>query len=992
MLGQVPLPSHPIQRRWFAEDLLRHRRSDEERRFAASQRSGRIDANPHQVEAVIFALSRLVDGGCILADEVGLGKTIEAGLVIAQLRAEGARRILLITPKTLVGQWRQELSALFGISAVEANAHDGSLDTDGVLIIGREAAGSEKGKEAMLAAPAFDLLVIDEAHEIFGGLHKRFNAEGELREADVSRTAGRVFDVIRAKRPPVLLLTATPLQNSLAELWALVRFVDPNGTLLGDITTFRQTFCAHDDRILLAGQGPELQRRMRVVLFRTLRRQAQQFLDKPFVSRQARLFEYPMQADERSLYEDVTTFLMSRRLAAFSGRQRRLLLIGFHRRMASSTAALASSLEKVAERLDRMSKGMPVDDEALVTEFTADLDDEDFPELEEGESDDAPLTAEEIAAELAQVKSFIARARKLGRDGKSSKLLEAARLILERGRSGGSGKMVIFTESVVTQEYLRALLLESRLVTDEELTLFRGQNDSPRAKQALKQWWTEVGDKLGEQSRPSPDIAVRLALVHEFATRSKVLVSTEAGAKGLNLQFCDTVINYDLPWNPQRIEQRIGRCHRYGQTRDVTVINFLAKDNETERLTFDILAKKLELFGSVLDASDAVLHRAGDNAGDSLSSTLGADLETSLARIWERARTIADVVTELRELREKYGDARQRFDDEKVRTASLIETHFDEEVRRIFQQRKDEVPRALAALDADLERLVVDYLTALGAKHRLEMPAGGTPVRLLSVEADGRLPGSLAEGACIAVGASKERDSLHLSHPLVIAALSHARMQTVQDAALAIGLPADGTKELLARRGKKGRLVGLLVRYHGLEPVDRLLPIAFIHGENVALEPEVAATLMSCAMKDRSGKLEKQIDDRRMDDAIEEVLFVQGREVTALEESRFERSLEQLEHYIEDRVRLLTRQKSELEPKLAEARARRDGAVSPEVRATAEATILRAGRQLEELGTELSRLTLRDDETYNRCREQLHQRRYSPTTHVRLFDVAFVLE
>ena len=107
---------------------------------------------------------------------------------------------------------------------------------------------------------------------------------------------------------------------------------------------------------------------------------------------------------------------------------------------------------------------------------------------------------------------------------------------------------------------------------------------------------------------------MRLALVHEFRTRSKVLVCTEAGAKGLNLQFCETVINYDLPWNPQRIEQRIGRCHRYSQQRDVTVVNFIARDNEAHRLTFEILSQKLDLFGRVLDASDHVLHEPRTDA------------------------------------------------------------------------------------------------------------------------------------------------------------------------------------------------------------------------------------------------------------------------------------------------------------------------------------------------------------------------------------------
>ena len=163
---------------------------------------------------------------------------------------------------------------------------------------------------------------------------------------------------------------------------------------------------------------------------------------------------------------------------------------------------------------------------------------------------------------------------------------------------------------------------------------------------------------------------MRLALVHEFRTRSRVFISTEAGAKGLNLQFCDTVVNYDLPWNPQRIEQRIGRCHRYGQQRDVTVINFLAKDNEAQALTFEILSQKLELFGTVLDASDQVLHRAPtDPRGEVLVSVLGGEFEAELRRIYDRARTLDEVTAELRALRDKVAEERKRFEEAHARTA-----------------------------------------------------------------------------------------------------------------------------------------------------------------------------------------------------------------------------------------------------------------------------------------------------------------------------------
>ena len=129
-------------------------------------------------------------------------------------------------------------------------------------------------------------------------------------------------------------------------------------TLLGDITTFRKVFCAEDDRTLVPGQEHELQRRLAIVLQRTLRRQAQEFLDRPFTQRRCRLYEYAMSDDERSLYDDVTEYLLQPSLYAFAGRQRRLLLIGFHRRMASSIPALASSLEKVAARLRRLQSGL----------------------------------------------------------------------------------------------------------------------------------------------------------------------------------------------------------------------------------------------------------------------------------------------------------------------------------------------------------------------------------------------------------------------------------------------------------------------------------------------------------------------------------------------------------------------------------------------------------------------------------------------------------
>ena len=136
----VGMTLHPFNQRILAEDLIRVRRPDDRERYAASQRQARIDPNHHQIDAVIFALRRLREGGCILADEVGLGKTIEAGLVIAQSRAEGFQRILLIVPKSLIGQWQNELANLFAIQAHEDHT---PFVAPGVYLVGREFAGSE---------------------------------------------------------------------------------------------------------------------------------------------------------------------------------------------------------------------------------------------------------------------------------------------------------------------------------------------------------------------------------------------------------------------------------------------------------------------------------------------------------------------------------------------------------------------------------------------------------------------------------------------------------------------------------------------------------------------------------------------------------------------------------------------------------------------------------------------------------------------------------
>ena len=968
---------HPFNLRMLAEDLVRVRRPDDRERYAASQRQARIDPNPHQIDAVIFALRRLREGGCILADEVGLGKTIEAGLVIAQSRAEGAQRILLIVPKSLIGQWQNELLNLFGIQAQETQAN---FTAPGVYLVGREFAGSERGAEQLGACATFDLVVIDEAHEIFAGLHKRYDRDGIYDEtSEDALMAHRVRGFLRSA--PVLLLTATPMQNSLAELWGLVQYVEPTGTLLGDINTFREVFCADDDRTLVPGQEHELQRRLGMVLQRTLRRQAQEFLDRPFTQRRCRLYEYAMSDDERSLYDDVTGYLLQPTLHAFAGSQRRLLLIGFHRRMASSIPALAASLENVAARLRRLDAGHRA---RVAHDDLYDLEDEDEAD-ETTEDPPVPVDREAVAGELARVEDFVARAKSLPHDAKARSFQDAIRVILDLGRDGrGSGKAVVFTESITTQEYVRRLLLDIGL-RDEDVTLFRGNNDHDRAKQAHARWIEEEGRNLPPGTRPTREVATRLALVHEFRTRSKVLVCTEAGAKGLNLQFCETVINYDLPWNPQRIEQRIGRCHRYSQQRDVTVVNFIAKDNEAHSLTFEILSQKLDLFGKVLDASDVVLHEPRTDAPEIAVSALSLEFKKDLENIYSRSRTLDEVTREIAALRDKIAGRRDAYEKEYERTSQIIESRFDEDVRKVFRRLREELPQGLVQLDRDIADLVDGYLRSKGIRYERSEQAGRV---VFDVAAGAEMPASIGDVRRFATGDARglaDAQPLNLLHPLVKAAIADARAWS--GGSVELLPPPDASPELNALAGKTGVLAVALADYAGFEPVQRLVAGAVFDGD-VTLDPSLAAQIARLQAVD-AARFTATVDPRSLDDAVDEAVFVDQRDVEKREQKHFEQAIGQLERFVDDKVLVCRRERGSISEKLRTARTRRDEVVGSTARDRVEAEILRLAEKDETLERRISALDSREDEVYRKWRNEYHELRYRAPTVTRLFQVSF---
>ena len=988
--------AHPIHRRYFAEELVRARRASERRRQVASQRRARIDPNPHQIDAVMFALRRIPEGGCILADEVGLGKTIEAGLVIAQLMAEGAERILIVLPRPLLGQWQSELYDLFGIEAVEAADPNVDLDAPGVFLAGREYAGGSRGSERLRNAPPFDLCLIDEAHEVFASIHRRFDRFGVYDEnSRYAQVAHRLRKIVGVA--PVLLLTATPIQNSLAELWGLVQYIDRTGTLLGSKPVFEDVFCADDaGRQVVVEQAEELRRRLGVVVQRTLRRQAQEFLDKPFVGRRAQLFEYTMSAEERSLYEDVTAYLVEPTLHAFSGSSRQLLLLGFHRRMASSNAALADSLERVAGRLRGMLRDGAAESSDAGDLFVGDLEEEE--QEVGGEAGSAPPAAAEeaavygagIRAELARVEDFVRRARSLPRDSKAESLLEAVRLILER--PADRQKVVVFTESLTTQDYLCELLLGHTRLSPRDITLFRGVNDSARAAEALGVWREEVESGIEPRLRPSPAVAVRLALVHEFRTRSRVFISSEAGAKGLNLQFCDTLVNYDLPWNPQRIEQRIGRCHRYGQERDVTVINFLARDNEAQRLVHEILGTKLDLFGTVLDMSDAVLQTPRSDSSDRLASALGPDFEAEMRKIWDRARSVREVEDGLRRLRDDLEERRQRLDQVRERTTSLIEKQFDESVREVFRNIESELPETLAALDTELERVVTAYLDARRVPWGVAEREGR---RVIHVGASRSLPGPLVDGVSVALGPARglgDTESLHLAHPLIAAAVDEARAAGSGAFRVRFDLAAGAPEALRRQRGRRGRLALTRVTNARFEREDRVCATAVFEDAEVLRPAAAALDLLRQPCVD-VGEFSPPlgVTAAHLDEVVDEEIFFGQIGAARDDQASFEAAMDQLDQYLADRLLVLRRDRSREVGRLAAAERRRDGAIGAENRARALAETRAIEQRIESLDMQIEALETGEDETYRRWRDHAHDRRYRKPRTERLLTAEFVI-
>lgn len=662
--------------KYFAHDLARQSAESGVERLASSLFNASIELTPHQIDAALFALRSPLAAGALLADEVGLGKTIEAGLVLCQCWAERKRRLLVLCPASLRTQWQDELLTKFNLPSriVDAFAYrqaakDGQgipFQCDEVVISSFNFAAA---KHEDLLKVTWDLIVFDEAHKL-RNCYRESNVMGQ-----------RLLSATRGFRK--LLLTATPLQNSLLELFGIGQLLDEY--IFGDKTAFQQAF-------MNGGGDPDaLRNRLASFCKRTLRKDVQEYV--PFTERHALLESFAPNADEQNLYERMSAYLQREDTYAIPKRLQHLQVLGGRKRLASSTAAIVGTLDALIARLKRMAQGLPAptdDLERLVEELIDDeaLDDDEAEELlvadsSQGTSHSAEIDRLKLNAEIAELEELARLARSIRVDSKAKALLKG----LEKGfqqmqKVGAQRKALIFTESRRTQDYLKNFLEQNGYLG--QVALFNGSNSTPEARAAYDAYLQ--AQRGAGKPLTSREVDTRAALVEDFRNQREIMIATEAGAEGINLQFCSLVVNYDMPWNPQRVEQRIGRCHRYGQKHDVVVLNFLNSKNLADKRVYELLEAKFRLFNGIFGSSDEVL--------GSLES--GVDFERRILAIYQKCRTPQEIEAAFAELRSGLDE---QINERMQKTRDQLLAHFDEEVHERLKVQLDDARQLIGKME-----------------------------------------------------------------------------------------------------------------------------------------------------------------------------------------------------------------------------------------------------------------------------------------------------
>lgn len=652
--------------KYYAYELTRQRRGGDVDRISQSLFDAAVDLNPHQIDAALFALQNPLSKGVLLADEVGLGKTIEAALVLCQYWAERRRRLVVICPAALRKQWANELADKFHLptQVLDARTYK-SLRKEGIHnpleqdVISVMSYNFAANMQKQLRRTPWDLVVIDEAHKLRNA-HRESHQTGQAIK--------KSFAGCRK-----LLLTATPLQNSLMELYGLSTVIDEQ--LFGDAVSFRSLYMRNGTDI------DGLKHRLKEFSKRTLRRHVLEYVK--YTQRKPITIPFTPSPEEQRLYDLVSAYLQRDESYGVPHRQRHLVALVIRKLLASSTSAVINTLETMLTRLRKLEQKQEADDNWLITLMDdEDIDEDILDETDPAEQDDKPtepIDLTRLRGEIAELEQYIQLAHTIREDEKSHALLKALDTGFDRmSEMGAPKKVVIFTESRRTQDYL-ASFLETHGYGGKVVT-FSGTNNSANTTGIYQRWLKQHADS--DRVTGSPAVDRRSALIDYFRDEAQILLATEAAAEGVNLQFCNLLVNYDLPWNPQRVEQRIGRCHRYGQKFDVVVINFLNQRNAADKRVLELLSEKFHLFEGLFGASDEILGRIES----------GVDFEKRIALIYDSCRTpeqieqaFADLQTELEEA------INQRMKE----TEEKLLQNFDENIHELLKIQRERAEEQL---------------------------------------------------------------------------------------------------------------------------------------------------------------------------------------------------------------------------------------------------------------------------------------------------------
>ncbi|NTV12338.1 MAG: DEAD/DEAH box helicase family protein [Desulfobulbaceae bacterium] len=855
-------------------------------KFAAALVDAQVDLNPHQVDAALFAFTSPLSTGALLADEVGLGKTIEAGLVLSQKWAERQRRILIITPSNLRKQWYQELTEKFFLpcrllesksyNAAIKQGHFRPFEGDEIVICSYQFARNKAGD---VHGIPWDLVVIDEAHR----LRNVYKPSNVIANTLKMALAGK----------DKLLLTATPLQNSLLELFGLVSFIDEH--TFGDLKSFREQYANLSQEQVFN----TLKARLRPVCHRTLRRQVLPYIK--YTKRLPLVQEFTPEESEDRLYHLVSEYLQRDNLQALPPGQRTLMTLVLRKLLASSSFAIAGALTSISNRLKaklQRQNALP----SLTEELDEDY--EGLNETAEEWADDEPgeqLTAEDrvaLAQEIADLDAFTELALSIDHNAKGRSLLTALEVAFATAvQAGAAQKAIIFTESRRTQDYLLRLLADSQF--SEGIVLFNGSNTDERSKRIYAAWVER--HQGSDRISGSRTADMRSALVEYFREKGRIMIATEAGAEGINLQFCSLVVNYDLPWNPQRIEQRIGRCHRYGQQYDVVVVNFLNRNNAADLRVFELLSEKFQLFEGVFGASDEVL--------GAIES--GVDFEKRIAAIYQQCRQPDEIQTAFDRLQHELS---LEINEAMTRTRQQLMEHFDDEVREKLKIR-----------DADSRAYLNRYERLLMQMSQHELAGHADFLTDSSFRLNSHpfpnLAGQIPLGLYELPRRTGEAHLYRLTHPLAESMLALAKGRELPQAEIFFdyGQHDGKVSALESFVGESGWLVASVLTIEALDQAEDYMILAAANDQGRMLEEETAKRLLSLPAV-VSGTASNGLGLEAMDEHTQKQQATIQRDVSERNARFFEAEADKLDGWADDLKVGLEREIKELDRQMKEAR------------------------------------------------------------------------